>query len=1794
MTAADTPLPPPHPPVSIVGMGCRVPGADGLDEFWELLRTGRDATGEPPGGRSVTRHAGYLSDIDRFDNDWFAISAREAASMDPQQRLALEVAIEAIDDAGIGYRTRGRGAAVVFGACGFDHGVTVLGSGGHDAPYAVTGSALSIIANRLSYVLDLRGPSLVVDSACSSSLAAVDIALRLLADETVPFAIVGGVNLTLLPYTSDYLAESGFLAEDGRCKPFDATADGYTRSDGCGVIVLRRTADAHRAGDRIYAEIAGAAVGSDGRSNGLYAPNGRAQQDTIRTAWSRAGLDPRSAGYIECHGTGTALGDAVEVGALAAVLATDEPDRAPIRIGSLKSNLGHLEAAAGVTGLIKTALSIHHATIAPTIHITTENALLKLGERGLEVPTEPVDWSTTPRAERHAGVSSFGFGGTNAHVVLRGVARTPGRRDSAGPLVIPVTGRDIAEIRMRAEDLITRLEVGRGVPTTVDGADVAHPVRSAKSTVYAAAADTDAANNVAASSAAAGAHIGAGASAGAGPSTGTGGTGGADGVGSSGPGVGSEGAGRSSEAGGDGPTGSTGSIGGGAGRSDGGPAADTGTWSTLHRVAVSAARALPETTRAVVTAHDIDQARERLRALASGDSGPGVIGPSSARRRGGVLFLFSGQGGQHPRMGRSLAARWPVFARAVTAATDAVVAAGGPRVWTPRHGFALGDEATEFVQPALFAYQVASAELFASWGVRPDGVVGHSLGEIAGAVSVGALSLADGAHIAVRRSRALGALDGQGAMALLEAAPEEAAQLVEPVRASVGIAAINGPRSVVVSGVPRYIDTVVRRARRRDMFAQRIAVDFAAHSPQVAPVLPDFVEALSGLTPHTPHTRLYSTARRATLVDSATLTADYWADNVSGTVELGAALDLAAADGFTSVVEISPHPVLVSSVREYRAFRDSAYPGAAREDEAEAFLETVARLYIEGRAVNWSALGPFTGPEYRRRWQRRRFAPTARIDRPAAKPEFVPDLLDDHVVLGAATVPAVYWLRRLSHLAGPESATMLADFVVDELTELSALPRIAYHADDSTGTLRVTADGAVPVASARPDGHPSPADIVAWMRLADANRAVRHQMHGLEAGYFYAQLRGRALEYGPRFRPLRRIATGSGRALGTFEDAEPHSTATLDGCLHLLAAACYDDLPDEAIPLPIGIESAWVSTESDRVVVEGHALITEYSESGLVGDVVATDQHGAPVLALCGVRIRFADHLSRVPAAEQSAVGPAVAFRQETWHPLHPEAIGRPDADARPRHARRALVVGESALAIRLARTLETIVPTERAAREPDAAAAVVASALLRRGSAERTAVVLVWPDEPGTQRDSITTVGRVLGLLQHLQTHDATASLTVVLPLGCSPAAHATAGLIRSLQLESGRTIRLVWTDHDPENTAVLAGLVTAEPEAGLPEEIRLTGGDAAIRRFTVATADTAPPTIDPHGTYVVTGGLGALGAMAVRWLLDAGAHDVVVLTRSPRPVPTALDGFEERIVVVRCDATDRGDLSNALSDIRECGSTIRGVVHAAGTLEDAVFDDIGADQLARMAAPKIGAAGDLLELTAGDPIDFVLLFSSATGALGAPGQAAYAAANAGMDALAASVPRRRVISIGWGTWASGLAEAAGGAIHLRRAGIAALDPARGAEMLGRALRHTGPYLLAVDYAPTSDRTPVANRLRTLLAPGRDLRNSPARPHPVDPEPTPPGTATPEPLTATIRRIVAATVGIPAESIPPTADFNDLGLSSLLAIELRRALETRLSIAISTAELFRHPTVAALGAALSDRVAAVDSEEAS
>ncbi|MQY23989.1 type I polyketide synthase [Nocardia macrotermitis] len=2518
------------PPVAIIGIGARVPGAHGVDEFWRLLREGRDGTGAPPRDRAGARHGGYLDGLDAFDNDWFAISEREAAVLDPQQRLALEVAVEALDDAGVGYRVRGSHTAVLFGACGYDHGSVVLGSGGRDAPYAVTGSALSIIANRLSYALDLHGPSLVLDSACSSSLAAVDLALRLLADRTVDLAIVGGVNLTLLQHTSDYMDQAGFLAPDGRCKPFDAAADGYARSDGCTVLILQRTADARREGNRIYAEIIGAAVGSDGRSNGLYAPNGLAQQQVIRRAWARAGTAPTAAGYIECHGTGTPLGDAVEVGALAAVLA--EGDRTHrVWIGSVKSNIGHLEAAAGVTGVAKAALHIAHATIAPNLHFHTENPLLDLASRGLAVPTEPIGWAAESASSRYAGVSSFGFGGTNAHVVLRGVDTVAPQRNTDPPILLTITGRDEADIRQQAtrwaealnrnpaslpefaaattrslpeqiraaivarnrtdaiaqllelaetpppanptptppadtlrpegtdfgpipakpvraahppgqhtnstsgatpaqntraaraaspeDSSTTMLDTTRGrtsaTETPVDSATTPVPTgtnRTVAISVESAAAAADSAitsgsaptptragdgdatsrNEAAATTDTAitpAYSVGPTGIAGTGnettaatakfaitPTTAAGPNGtdttadsaadsavtstdatvstGVDGndapnnrdtatttdsaITSAGVAVptSANGIDETSEQGvaapadpavtsgsastptraGDGdatsrnetaadsaitPAHSAGSTGiagtgnettaatadfvitstnaagpnGADAMADGAAAAsstiasasaagpnrttDTGkrTGATdADSTITSGSVAGPTSTNgtgvtsgegatvgsAIVSANAAGPSgaadtgegggkrsqsaafsRNTLGHNVSGDLAGAVLprsarvhGPVGGRRRGRVLLVFSGQGGQHERMGRGLAARYPVFARALAEATDAVSAAGGPRVWTPRHGFGHSLETTDMVQPALFVFQIALAELLAHWGIRADAVIGHSLGEIAAAVVSGALSLGDGARIAVARSAILAHLDGRGAMAMLEATPEEAGRLVEPVRAHVAVAAVNGPRSVVVSGTPRYVDTLIRRATRRSFYARRIAVDFAAHSPQVREPAAELLARLDGITPRTPRIPLYSTARRGARITSAALDARYWSENAEHTVELATALESAAADGCTTAIEISPHPILAPAIREFPEFREATHPMADRDDESAAFLDGMAHWYLEGRPADWSALGTFTGPILERRWRHAIFPLLT-----ATGPTPAPEDLRDHVVRGVPVVPAMYWLRRMLRTAG-ERTTRLTDFTVREATDLAALPDTTCHARAD----QLTVTGPIPLATARIAAEPTPAELVAWMRTIDAHRIAQPGMRPVDPREFYAMLRARGLEYGPRFRTLRGIVAESSSAIGLLGHI-PLDTAALDGCLQLIAAAAGPHLPADVLPLPTHLDSAWLTPSSDVLLAQAHAFLRSTTPTGLRCDILATDQHGAPAAALLGIHIHYTPlpttpntshspspttHPNATPrptnhpptnrpAAEDSLVpdteagwnnpnaspysvgtqhtisrnptrpdqphtnGPTDADRRtdnsgsvegtysdgaehylhtaeqsnttathpgatphtigeepdqphaddplgagsqaarpggrETtlsigannyrWHTaehfygpaIHPDAaqhtiggnptrpdrrtlapeeaegtysggaagyqwhgaeyfhapttdpdttqhtigsnpappdrpdlrtvgydgaegpysggaeyyqwpaagnldgravnpdttqhtIGgdstRPDsravgsdggegtysggadgyqwpaagnfdgravhtdaaqrpvgydrgrADAqggggagwefgeythsgvrqwdragvdegghrvvgrgewdrgvlgahglgavlrreawvrvgapevgREARVRRVLVIGESRLAVGLARDVDRWVPAERVARDPGEAGPIVSATLT--GRTDPTAVVAVWPAAP-TPGSVVAEIGRGLGLLQRIQECDAMVSLTVVLRDRASVIQQGIAGLVRSLQLESGRPVRLVWAGPERAEPGPLTGLTLTMDG---PDEVRIGPGGVQARQFEPVSFLARPVEIQPAGAYVVTGGLGALGAVAARWLLDSGAGDVVVLTRHPRPLPPLLEGLEDRIVVLRCDVTDPRELANALHDIRECGAPIRGLIHAAGTLHDAEFSSVTTDLIAEMFEPKLAATADLLDLTAADPLDFVLLFSSATGALGAPGQAAYAAANAALDALAATRANRKVISIGWGSWESGLAATAGGAEHLRRAGITPFTTTRGTAVLDALRGYPGPHVLAMDYTPTTDDSPIAHRLRTVLPtqsdsapihptpsnhrtdfthprypnPARypdhaigpaDLSQSdqfysatgfPAPAHPAndsaylygpssrsgqDPAAdSPTDTSISEDkaerhsiseftdasantsVVQVIRSTLAATLGIAPESIAAEVDFTGLGLSSLLAIELRRTLEARLGIRIATAELFEHPTVAMLAAALSARL---------
>src|SRR5690242_4654568 len=403
-------------PIAIVGMACRFPLGDTPDALWTNLQAGRDGVATVPAERwtaaaGASGHGAFLRDIDRFDAAFFGISPREAVVMDPQQRIVLEVAWEALENAGIAAdRLEATRTGVYLGCCTADY--ARLGDADAQASdgYAATGGAPGVAAGRIAYTLGFNGPALVVDTACSSSLVALHLAVQGLRAGECTVALAGGVNLTLLPQGAATLDRLQMLSPDGHCKAFDASADGFVRGEGCGVVVLKRLSDAEAAGDRVLAVIRGTAVNQDGRSAGLTAPNGPAQEAVIRAALANAGLSPDEVDAIEAHGTGTSLGDPIEMHALAAVFAGRSK---PLRVGSVKTNIGHTEAAAGIAGLIKAVLMLRHQTVPASLHFKTLNPHIDLAGVPIEVPT-----ASTKAELGCVGVSSFGFSGTNAHVVL--------------------------------------------------------------------------------------------------------------------------------------------------------------------------------------------------------------------------------------------------------------------------------------------------------------------------------------------------------------------------------------------------------------------------------------------------------------------------------------------------------------------------------------------------------------------------------------------------------------------------------------------------------------------------------------------------------------------------------------------------------------------------------------------------------------------------------------------------------------------------------------------------------------------------------------------------------------------------------------------------------------------------------------------------------------------------------------------------------------------------------------------------------------------------------------------------------------------------------------------------------------------------------------------------------------------------------------------------------------------------------------------------------------------------------
>jgi phthiocerol/phenolphthiocerol synthesis type-I polyketide synthase C len=1209
-------------PIAIIGMDCRFPGARDAAGFWDALAGGRDCISEVPADRWSqenlerlladrealrTGWGGYIDGVDLFDAEFFGIAPREAVHIDPQQRLLLEVAWDALADAGLrSPDLAGAPVGVFVGISLSEYGNAQLIDLRRISSYTGTGGALSIAANRLSYFFDFRGPSVAVDTACSSSLVAVHLACQSLRSGESTVALVAGANLILTPGVTVNFSEAGVMAADGRCKVFDARADGYVRAEGVGVVVLKPLSRALADGDRIHALVLGSAVNQDGRTNGLMAPNPQSQEALLRSACRAAGVSPADIAYVEAHGTGTFLGDPIEAKALGAVYGAARGEADRCRIGSVKSNMGHLEAAAGIAGLMKAALALRHGRLPPSLHFETPNPHIPFDALRLEVQRALEPWPGPP-GRRLAGVSSFGFGGANAHAILASAPEAPAAEPDAGSRsdhVLPLTAASQAALRATAERWARWLGA---LPRGADAPD------------FGAICATAAVRRT---------HLD-------------------------------------------------------------------------HRLAVIAG--------------DATAAAARLDAYLAGDDNPMVMrgaGPGRGAGTGRVVFVCPGQGGQWAGMARQLLREEPVFRDAVRRTADACA----PHIDWDYEAALLGDAPPtriDIVQPLLFGIAVGLAELWESVGVVPDAVVGHSLGEVAAAHIAGALSLDDAARVICLRSRLLARLSGMGAMATAELSESEAAEALRGLEDRVSVAAINGPTSILLAGDPAAVDQVVARLEAKDVFCRRVAVDVAAHSPQVEPLAAELAGLLDGIRPGTARLPMHSTVTGRPL-DGTELDAGYWAANLRRPVRFGAAIENLREAGHRTFIELGPHPVLLHAVASH--FPAGAPPPALiasmrrDSDDRRGFLAALARIFVDGHDPDWSRIEPVRAPPLSLpsyAWQRQRYwsqpgtgavaldlsghahhpllgarVPLAVDDRTAVWESVIdatrPGYLADHLVQGRVLYPAAGYIEAALAAGAetfPDQAILLADLEFQEALELPAevetrvqlvvvreLPgeatfRVASLAGVGPSVQGLHARGTIRVRSRTDDVGPTPPAPLA--RLRERCGAE------LDADAFYGLLRRKRLEYGPAFRRVASVARGDGEAVARVAAVPAGKGYTLhptllDAAFQSLVATLPEgqDLVNELL-LPVGLAELRLH-RAPRVGEELWVYVRRVAEvegagtaRGLRGDAWLLDARGAVLVTVSGLRAR------RLPARD----GVAGADRIRRWfHEV--EWVDRPLDDA--------------------------------------------------------------------------------------------------------------------------------------------------------------------------------------------------------------------------------------------------------------------------------------------------------------------------------------------------------------------------------------------------------------------------------------------------------------------------------------------------------------------------------------------------
>jgi acyl transferase domain-containing protein/acyl carrier protein/pimeloyl-ACP methyl ester carboxylesterase len=1740
-------------PIAIVGMACRYPGGvRSAEDLWRLLVSGTDAITPFPDdrgwdaeglydpdpdhpGTTYAREGGFIEECMNFDPAFFGISPREALAMDPQQRLLLEVAWEAFEDARIDPMTlRGTPTGVFAGLMYQNYGPLL-----HRVPpelegYLGTGTSGSVASGRIAYSFGFEGPAVTVDTACSASLVSLHLACQALRSGECSMALAGGATILTSPGIFIEFSRQRGVAADGRCKSFALDADGTGWAEGVGLVLVERLADARRCGREVLALVRGSAVNQDGASNGLTAPNGPSQERVINQALANSRVTAGDVDAVEAHGTGTMLGDPIEAEALLATYGQAHPPEQPLWLGAIKSNIAHTQAAAGVAGVIKMVLALRHGLLPKTLHVERASGKVDWSSGGVSLLSEPVPWPRRQRP-RLAGVSGFGVSGTNAHLILE-----------EAPAEEPVAARAVDGI------------------APAPAAVVPWPVSAKTETALHEQAQRLLT------------HVG------------------------------------------DRP--------------------ELSTVDVAHSLATTRSNF---DRRAVVIGTTREEHLAGLRALAHGRSAPNVVS-GVAGKEGKLAYLFAGQGLQRAGMGRGLYETYPVFATALEQTAVELDGHLDRPIREIMFAVAGSDEGellnqTEFAQPALFALEVALFRLLEAWGLRPAYLIGHSVGELAAAHVAGVLSLAEASALVVARGSLMQALPSGGAMVAVQASEEEVAASLVGHEGELALAAINGPSSVVVSGDEPAVLGWAARWESQGRRTRRLQVSHAFHSPRVEPMLAEFADLARRMSFAAPTIPMVSTVTGAPISDDELATPEYWVRQVRLTVRFFDGARWLESAGVTRCIELGPGAALTAMARD--SMRAST-PGEDRRGgrvlvpalrsnrpESRTLVGSVAELHAHGVRVNLESIlsgGRHVAlPTYAFQRQRYFWSPAAESGnvsaagleslshpllgtamRLADSEEWLltgrislatHTWLADHVAMERVLVSASTFVEIALRVGLRLECELLEELTVDSPLVLSGegIVDVQVRVGEPDDAGRRTVGIFSRVGDGEPDGAMSD-----WVRHAGGVLASEADRSGVVADaealvteawppegdpiaieQVYERLADRGLRYGPAFQGLRSAWERGEEIWAAVRLNEDNAGAAAAFGIHpVLLDAAFQPLAEQADGLTLPWR--WRNVRLHATGARSLRVRLQSLGSG-VSSMIATDDSGDPVVSVGAVERR---PLSAQQIDAVKRIAGELPFRLE-WEAL-PESSNVAD-----RPFEHVAVVGARELDLSEAEhhaSLSELLHALDAGTPLPQAVVLQCVAGSRRDPVIATAHGLVQELLDLVRR--LLEDRRFLGVRIVVLTRGAQAALP-----GESPdiAMAPVWGVMRTVQAEHPGQFVAIDVDGTDASRRVL-GRAFASDESQLALRDGLTYVPRVVRTSSVPRLSRPFPS---EGTVLVTGGTGGVGALVARHLVvEHGVSHLLLVSRRGVEYPGAgsleqeLFALGAAVRIASCDASDRVQLEALLATISD-EHPLSAVIHAAAVVDDGLVESLTEERVDRVLRPKLDAALHLHELTQGLDLSVFVLFSSARTLLGSPGQAAYAAANAFLDALA--YHRRAhglaATSEAWGPWlvGGGLTGrlGVGDRARLGRLGVTSLSSERALELFDVALASEEPLVLPVRFDGTALAAQAGNErlsplLRGLAGPAMrrasthvDL-DSGALDGLVDvPE------AERDSLVLGVVCAAAATaLGLPlATAVEPDRQLLELGLDSLEAVQMHDRLVEATGLQLPPTLIVDHPTPTAI-----------------